>query len=129
MHQHVVGYSLDDISQTSALQLQNYNSLLQTIALRSNPLNVRVSMAGNQILSDYDFGEDYGGNHNVWVMSFVVEQPDVFANKHSNLGGLMSDCHQVPVISNLLESVTISPSVFDTMNDKTKNLYFNIQDL
>jgi hypothetical protein len=86
-------------------------------------------MAGNQILSDYDFGEDYGGNHNVWVMSFVVEQPDVFANKHSNLGGLMSDCHQVPVISNLLESVTITPSVFDTMNDKTKNLYFNIQDL
>jgi hypothetical protein len=129
MHQHVVGYSLVDISQTSALQLQNYNSLLQTIALRANPLNVRVSMAGNQILSDYDFGEDYGGNHNVWVMSFVVEQPDVFANKHSNLGGLMSDCHQVPVISNLLESVTISPSVFDTMNDKTKNLYFNIQDL
>jgi hypothetical protein len=129
MHQHVVGYSLVDISQTSALQLQNYNSLLQTIALRANPLNVRVSMAGNQILSDYDFGEDYGGNHNVWVMSFVVEQPDVFANKHSNLGGLMSDCHQVPVISNLLESVTITPSVFDTMNDKTKNLYFNIQDL
>ena len=129
MHQHVVGYSLVDISQTSALQLQNYNSLLQSIALRANPLNVRVSMAGNQILSDYDFGEDYGGNHNVWVMSFVVEQPDVFANKHGNLGGLMSDCHQVPVISNLLESVTISPSVFDTMNDKTKNLYFNIQDL
>ena len=129
MHQHVVGYSLVDISQTSALQLQNYNSLLQTIALRANPLNVRVSMAGNQILSDYDFGEDYGGNHNVWVMSFVVEQPDVFANKHSNLGGLMSDCHQVPVISNLLESITISASVFDTMNDKTKNLYFNIQDL
>ena len=114
MHQHVVGYSLIDISQNSALQLQNYNSLLQTISLRANPLNVKVSMAGN---------------HNVWVMSFVVEQPDVFANKHSNLGGLMEDCHQVPVICNLLESVSVNPSVFDTKNFKTKNLYFNIQDL
>ena len=129
MHQHVVGYSLIDISQNSALQLQNYNSLLQTISLRANPLNVKVSMAGNQSLTDYDFGEDYGGNHNIWVMSFVVEHPNVFANKHSNLGGLVEDCHQVPVICNLLESVLVDPSVFDTKNVKTKNLYFNIQDL
>ena len=89
MHQHVVGYSLIDISQNSALQLQNYNSLLQTIALRGNPLNVRVSMAGNQPLTDYDFGENYGGNHNIWVMSFVVEQPDVFANKFSKYSNLL----------------------------------------
>ena len=69
MHQHVVGYSLIDISQTSALQLQNYNTLLQTIALRGNPLNIKVSMAGNQDMQDYDFGDDFGGHHNMWVIS------------------------------------------------------------
>ena len=88
MHQHVVGYSLIDISQTSALQLQNYNTLLQTIALRGNPLNIKVSMAGNQDMQDYDFGDDFGGHHNIWVISFVTEQLEVFGNKHGALGGL-----------------------------------------
>ena len=129
MHQHVVGYCLIDISQTSALQMQNYNTLLQTIALRGNPLNIRVDMAGNQDMKEYDFGDDHAGTHNIWVISFVVEQVDVFANKHSKLGGLEDDCHQVPVITDLMESATIHPQVFDTKNAKTKNLYFNIQDL
>ena len=129
MHQHIVGYSLVDISQTSALQIQNYNSLIQTIALRGNPLSLHVNAAGNQPMSEYDFGEEFGGNQNIWVVSFVCEQIDVFANKFSSLGGLVEDCHQVPVICNLMESVVIKPSVFDTKNLKTKNIYFNIQDL
>ena len=129
MHQHVVGYTLIDISETSALQMQNYNTLLQTIALRGNPLNIKVSMAGNQDMQDYDFGDDFGGHHNIWEISFVTEQIDVFCNRQGPLGGLEEDCHQVPVITNLLESAGIKPSVFDTKNAKTKNLYFNIQDL
>lgn len=129
MHQHVVGYTLIDISQTSALQMQNYNTLLQTIALRGNPLNIKVSMAGNQDMQDYDFGDDFGGTQNIWVISFVTEQIDVFGNRHGPLGGLEEDCHQVPVITTLMESAVIKPSVFDTKNAKTKNLYFNIQDL
>ena len=129
MPQHVVGYSLIDISETSALQMQNHNTLLQSISLRGNPLNIRVDMAGNQTMSEYDFGEDFGGTQNVWVLSFMVEQLDVFANKFSSLGGLEEDCHQVPVITHLMESVNINPEVFDTKNTKTKNLYFNIQDL
>jgi hypothetical protein len=129
MYQHVVGYSLIDFSQTSALQMQNFNTLLQTISLRGNPLNIKVSMAGNQDMKDYDFGTNFGGHHNIWVISFVTEQIDVFGNKDGPLGGLEEDCHQVPVIVNLLESATIHPAVFDTANIKTKNLYFNIQDL
>tara|TARA_B100001057_G_scaffold234464_2_gene234836 strand:- start:13138 stop:13527 length:390 start_codon:yes stop_codon:yes gene_type:complete len=129
MPQHVVGYSLIDISQTSALQMQNYNALMQTISLRGNPLNIRIDMAGNQPMSEYDFGENFGATQNIWIISFMVEQLDVFANKFSNLGGLEDDCHQVPVITHLMESITVNPAVFDTRNQKTKNLYFNIQDL
>ncbi len=53
MYQHVVGYSLVDFSHNSALQMQNYNTLIQTISLRGNPLNINVSMAGNQDMKDY----------------------------------------------------------------------------
>jgi hypothetical protein len=124
-----MGYSLIDISSSSALQIQNYNTLLQTISLRANPMNIKVDMAGNQNMQDYDFGDNFGGHQNVWFLSFVVEQLEVFGNKSGPIGGLLQDCHQVPVITNLMESAPIHPAVFDTQNSNTKNLYFNIQDL
>jgi len=129
MNQHIVGYSLVDISETSALQQQNLYALVQTISLRANPLNIKIALMGNQSMEDYEFGEDFGSQQNVWLISFMIEQTDVFSNKLGKLGGLIDDCHQVPVITDLLESVTIQPRIFDTKNSKTKNLYFNIQDL
>lgn len=129
MNQHIVGYTLVDISDTSALQQQNLYALVQTISLRANPMNIKIALMGNQDMINYEFGDNFGGQQNVWLISFVVEQTDVFANKQGKLGGLTDDCHQVPVITDLLESVTIQPRIFDTKNPKTKNLYFNIQDL
>lgn len=84
-------------------------------------------MMGNQDMSDYDFGENFGGKHNVWLLSFTVEQSDVFKNKNGELGGLEDDLHQVPIIAELLESATITPEIFDTKNQLTKNTYFNRQ--
>ena len=84
---------------------------------------------GYQSMEDYNFGEDFGGQQNVWMVSFVVEQMAVYGNKSGPLGGLIDDLHQVPVITSLMDSVTINPAVFDTKNAKTKNLYFYLQDL
>ena len=56
MHQHIVAYTLIDVSDTSALQQQNYNTLLQTIALRANPISYTYSMMGYQPMEDYEFG-------------------------------------------------------------------------
>jgi hypothetical protein len=127
MQEHIVCYTLIDITDSSALQRQNLNTLTQTISLRANPLNIRVHMMGNQDMSDYDFGENFGGKHNVWLLSFTVEQSDVFKNKNGELGGLEDDLHQVPIIAELLESATITPEIFDTKNQLTKNTYFNRQ--
>ena len=129
MHQHIVAYTLVDVSDTSALQQQNYNTLLQTIALRANPLSYTYTTMGYQSMEDYNFGEDFGAQKNVWMVSFVVEQMAVYGNKSGQLGGLIDDLHQVPVITNLMDSATITPAVFDTKNTKTKNLYFYLQDL
>ena len=129
MHQHIVAYTLIDVSDTSALQQQNYNTLVQTIALRANPISYTYNMMGYQPMEDYEFGDDFGGQQNVWMVSFVVEQMAVYGNKSGQLGGLVDDLHQVPVITNLMDSATIAPAVFDTKNTKTKNLYFYLQDL
>lgn len=127
MNEHIVCYTLIDITDASALQRQNLNTLTQTIALRANPMQIKVHMMGNQDMKDYQFGDNYGGNHNVWLLSFTVEQSNVFQNKNGELGGLEDDIHQVPIIADLLESVTITPEIFDTKNDLTKNTYFNRQ--
>ena len=124
MTQRISVYTLIDISQDSALQEQNFNALLQTVALRGNPIDPTVSLLGNQPMTDYDFGEDYPGTQNVWVLEFTTDTQGLFDNKNGPLGGLVSDVHQVPVITDLYESATITPPVFDTVNEKTKNIYF-----
>lgn len=127
MREHIVAYTLIDISDSSALQQQNLNSLLQTVALRANPMAIDSSLMGNQDMKDYDFGEDFGNSHNVWLLSFIVEQLNVFDNKNGELGGLIDDIHNVPIITDLMESAPIKPSVFDSKNIKTRNIYFNKQ--
>ena len=129
MTQRISVYTLIDISQDSALQQQNFNALLQTVGLRGNPIDVEVSLKGNQPMADHDFGEDYPGTQNVWIMTFTTDTQGVFDNKNGPLGGLVSDVHQVPVITDLYESVKIDPPVFDTINEKTKNIYFMLQGL
>jgi hypothetical protein len=124
MIDHYLAYTLIDISETSALQIQNYNSLVQVLQLRANVDNVDEGMKGNQDLIEYDFGTNFGGNQNVWTMSFTTEQQNLFANRNGEFGGLIDDIHNVPVITKLMESVKIDPKVFDSINPDTKNIYF-----
>ena len=124
MTERISAYTLIDISHETALQQQNHNALQQSIALRGNPIDTKVKMLGNQSMADYEFGEDYPGTQNVWIMTFTTDTQGVFDNKNGPLGGLISDVHQVPVITDLLESAKINPSVFDSVNEKTKNIYF-----
>lgn len=129
MYEHIVGYTLVDISDASALQRQNLHSLIQVISLRANPMNIKIAMMANQPMTDYDFGSEFGGRQNVWLISFTVEQSNVFQNKNGELGGLIDDTNQVPVITELMESVVINPEIFNTIDTKFKNTYFNIQTL
>ncbi len=129
MLEHIVCHTLIDISDASALQRQNLNTLIQTVSLRANPLNIKVAMMANQPMSDYEFGENFGGNHNVWMLSFTVEQMNLYENRNGPMGGLVDDVHNIPIISKLMESATVDPEVFDTQNNLTLNTYFNIQKL
>lgn len=129
MLEHIVCHTLIDISDASALQRQNLNTLIQTVSLRANPMNIKVAMMANQPMVDYDFGENFGGNHNVWMLSFTVEQTSVYENRSGPIGGLKDDVHNIPIITHLMESATVDPEVFDTTNLLTLNTYFNLQKL
>ena len=75
-------------------------------------------------MQKHQFGMNFGGSQNVWQLEFETEQAGLFENKLGLLGGLIQDVHQVPVITNLLESVPLEPAVFDTQDEQTKNTYF-----
>jgi len=125
MIETITAHTLIDISDgKSALQEQNLNTLIQVVSLRANPLQIETTLLGNQDLSQYDFGDDFGGNHNVWKFVFKVEQQDIFTNRNGELGGLEDDVHNCPIIDDLMESCKINPAVFDSKNPKTKNIYF-----
>ena len=125
MIETITAHTLIDISDgKSALQEQNLNTLVQVVSLRANPLQIETTLLGNQDLSQYDFGDDFGGNHNVWKFVFKVEQQDIFTNRNGELGGLEDDVHNCPIINDLMESCKINPAVFDSKNPKTKNIYF-----
>ena len=128
MNERITAYTLVDISDDkSALQQQNLNVLIQVASLRSNPMNIDSVLLGNQDLSQYKFGDDFGGNQNVWKLVFDIEQQGVYQNKSGELGGLIDDVHNCPIIDELMESCKISPAVFDSKNERIKNIYFEAE--
>ena len=128
MIERITAYTLIDVSDDkSALQQQNLNVLIQVASLRSNPMHIDSALLGNQDLTKYDFGEDFGGNQNVWKLVFDIEQQGVYQNKSGPLGGLIDDVHNCPIIDDLMESCKITPAVFDSKNERTKNIYFELE--
>tara|TARA_R110000803_G_scaffold31918_2_gene70690 strand:- start:388 stop:813 length:426 start_codon:yes stop_codon:yes gene_type:complete len=114
----------DGIAKLKRNQQRNYETLLQIIGLRAQPMlfekpycYVRTS------LGNFAFGSMYSENHNVWVLKFSVEHPGVFADGVNPFGLLLSDLSQVPVIAGLNETIDIAVPVFSTSLD-FKNTYF-----
>ena len=74
-------YTLVDISNTTEtkitrnkiafLQQQNLNTLIQTVGLRSQPLEPSVTIKMTQDIVDYEFGNEYQGLHTVWQLSLI----------------------------------------------------------
>ena len=70
-----------------------------------------------QDLANYDFGSAHAGNHSIWITKFATE----FAGQTS-VGGLSTDIENIPIFSNLDESVAIG-TIFDCSSNIDKNTY------
>lgn len=119
--------------RTSRGQQSNLETILQIINMRSQPENISP-ITRQQIdiknMSNYKFGytlsDEYHSveNVNIWTFTFSVEHVDVFNNGIDELGYLLSDCDQVPMITDLLESFKLSNQI--SISDETRNVYFEI---
>jgi|DEB0MinimDraft_6_1074348.scaffolds.fasta_scaffold117328_1 hypothetical protein len=121
--------TLVDITQTNARradgdkfaysQQQNYNTLVNTMGLRTNILPLSDIKIEDRELEPNEFGKEYSGTHKVWSFPFEVEAEDSLS-----IEMLEQDFDLVPVITNLNETVKINNNVFRTNGAKDNNIRF-----
>ena len=133
-YSNFTAYTLVDITNTNHhkstvkkhrfLQQQNLNTLIQTIGLRSQPLEPSVDQLMTQDIAQYGFGNEYKGLHTVWRLNFSIEHSKVFALNTNKTHYLDNDSDGIAIYTGLEESAYIKTRAFETFNVKLVNLYF-----
>jgi hypothetical protein len=122
--------SLIDVSTVTSEQKSNFNTLKQTIELRS-----QINIVGgpkkmqNQDMSLYKFGSDHSDSHSdstrkfqtVWKIEFEYEQELMFGK---NFESLLEDLNDIPIIHELEDTAIFKQSTFVTQDSEQKNIYF-----
>lgn len=135
----IVCYTLVDITYTNFVrrpkteqetfqrnQQRNYETFIQLISLRSQPLIVKSpTKISNVDIDDYQFGEYYMPSvfkYDVWTFQFDSEHIDSYGSLSTPVGSLIDDFNSVPVIDNLSETAKINATI-NTKGAKC-NTYF-----
>lgn len=89
-------------------QQRNWETLLQLISLRTQPVDITIPVQQNGI----------------WEFEFKSESQGVFEvyNNPDLLAGLKTDCEGVPMMLNLKEQPELSPTI--TTNGDDQNIWF-----
>lgn len=121
-------YTLVDITDTGVYdpnagnayeQAQNLNALLQAISLGSQPIMSSVEKITAANISDYEFGSDFTGNHNMWVLRFASERVGSIT-----VASLVRDIDGLPIYDDLDETAVFDTNVFETGASDQFNIYF-----
>jgi hypothetical protein len=68
---------------------------------------------------DYEFGSDFTGNHNMWVLRFASERVGSIT-----VDSLIRDIDGLPVYDDLDETSVFDANVFETGALDQRNIYF-----
>jgi len=132
------GFSLVDITATGVIrdqdtdslprnQQRNWETLLQCMGLRTQPLNIEQPvLIEHAKLNTMDFGDFYTGEHNVWVWQWCTEREGVYDLPGRPMGGLLQDLEQVPIITGLTETARFMLPIFYP-HGTIKNIYITQQ--
>jgi hypothetical protein len=131
------GYTLVDITdtgvrrikedlQTERNQQRNWETVLQVISLRAQPLDMISAKSPRMVsMQGHEFGSFYRGSQQCWKFMFFVEHNDVFGPPDDPSKFLKQDFNEVPIITGLNETVGFPDPVFYTVG-LLKNLYFRV---
>ena len=107
------GASRSETNKIKIGQQANFNSLIQTIGIRSN-----IDWVKDPIKETGRLPVGTQGKATYWSWEFTTERADVFKDGDDKVILLLNDLHGVPVIDLLENSVDISPAAFQTSGSK-----------
>lgn len=114
----------DETDKFKLAQQANFDTLCQTIGLRSN---YEYAQQPKQETGSLPY--DIGGKATHWVWRFQTERDDTFLEGNDPVALLKTDIHNVPIINNLNNSADIDPAVFATSGKKTNTWIYKIANL
>ena len=128
------GYSLVDITATGVTrsldpddlarnQQRNWETVLQCMGLRTQPLHVTVPQNWTTELELHEFGSMYSGQHEIWSWTWAVEREGVYDFDNEPMGALKKDFEQVPVVTYLTETARFMLPIFYP-HGSIRNIYF-----
>lgn len=102
-------------------QQSNFNTLCQTIGLRSNYNYVRDPKQESGGLP-----HNIGGKATYWTWQFETERSETYLCDGDPVGFLKQDLHGVPIANMLNNSTDIDPAVFQTLGDNANTWIYEI---
>ena len=102
-------------------QQANFNSLIQTIGIRSN---IQWFEEPKVYTGRLPYDIDGAANH--WIWEFSVEQDDLFLKGTDPVGHLVDDLHGVPVVPDLNNTEDLNPAAFITKGTKTNTWMYKL---
>lgn len=108
-------------------QQRNWETVIQTLGLRCQPMHLSMPVCREMRIDapDHIFGEMYSGVHKVWYWEWASEHADVYLQGDAELGGLLHDFEQVPIINGLTESARFLLPIFHPYGG-IKNIHFEV---
>ena len=131
---YFTGFTLVDVTATGVIrngqeitrdQQRNWETILQTIGLIAQPVDLVEPLVVETNLDYLEFGEFYQGNHRVWIWSFAVEHSEVFTIDNNPTARLEQYFEQVPMVCGLEETARFMLPIFYPYGS-IKNIYFKM---
>ena len=128
-----MGYTLVDITATGVTrgqdslernQQRNWETVLQCIGLRTQPQHIQLPEATLcENMNRFHFGDFYKDQpQKIWTWTWAVENKEVYDLPGKQLGGLLQDLEQVPIITYLSETARFMLPIFYPYG-AIKNIY------
>jgi len=109
-------------NKTEIGQQANYDTIIQVLGLRSNPVPLEIQKCSGDI-KDIGFGDSFRNKkYSYWTFSF--EMPD----GSTSIDAMQNDFNLVPIVTGLTETAKINISVFKTKDSTDRNIVFKCVD-
>lgn len=103
-------------------QYRNFTTLKQCVEIRSIISYDLSPVVEEKDIKDMGFGSKYKGKQAVWTWRFSPDRTGVYSEQGNEVGALIEDINQVPIVKKLQETINIDRAIFDVKDPVYKNI-------